>query len=71
MKANGQILLRYVDASGNATDAANPNGSVDNIAGICHERGNVMGLMPHPERAAESVLGSDDGLTFFRSVITR
>jgi phosphoribosylformylglycinamidine synthase I len=71
METNGQVLLRYVDAQGNATEAANPNGSVDNIAGICNERGNVMGLMPHPERAAEGVIGSADGLTIFRSVIGR
>ncbi len=69
MNANGQVLLRYVDAAGNVTDAANPNGCVENIAGICNERGNVMGLMPHPERAAEGVLGSADGLTLFRSVL--
>lgn len=71
MEAKGQILLRYTDASGNVTEAANPNGSVDNIAGICSERGNVMGLMPHPERAAEGVIGSADGLTLFRSVLSQ
>ena len=57
--ANGQVLLTYCDADGNPD---NPNGSVDDIAGICNERKNVFGLMPHPERAMEKILGSDDGI---------
>jgi len=57
--ANNQILLTYSDAQGNS---ANPNGSVDSIAGICNKEKNVFGLMPHPERAMESILGSDDGI---------
>ncbi|HEY8966558.1 MAG TPA: phosphoribosylformylglycinamidine synthase subunit PurQ [Candidatus Methylacidiphilales bacterium] len=69
LRANGQILFTYVDGAGKATDAANPNGSRLNIAGICNEGGNVVGLMPHPERAAEAVLGSTDGLAFFQSAI--
>ena len=56
-------------ASGAVTDAANPNGSVHNIAGICSERRNVVGLMPHPERACEAALGSRDGLVLFESVV--
>jgi phosphoribosylformylglycinamidine synthase len=68
LKANNQILWRYCDANGNLTDAANPNGSLLNIAGICNERRNVAGLMPHPERASESILGSDDGKWIFASV---
>jgi phosphoribosylformylglycinamidine synthase len=69
IEANGQVLLRYCDPQGRVTDAANPNGSVAGIAGLCNAAGNVMGLMPHPERAAEAVLGSDDGLLLFRSLV--
>lgn len=68
LKANNQILWQYCDADGNLTDKANPNGSLLNIAGICNERRNVAGLMPHPERACESILGSDDGKLIFESV---
>lgn len=68
MRDNGQILLRYCDSAGNTTPAANPNGSTDNIAGICNEAGNVFGLMPHPERCAEPVLGSADGLGIWRGL---
>jgi len=59
--ANGQVVFKYVDEHGNATQQANPNGSLDNIAGICNEKGNVLGLMPHPERASEAILGGEDG----------
>ena len=69
LQANKQILFTYVDAAGSASAAGNPNGSQLNIAGICNEAGNVIGLMPHPERAAEAILGSTDGLGFFQSVI--
>ncbi len=69
LRANNQILWRYVDARGEATEAANPNGSLDNIAGICNERRNVAGLMPHPERASEPILGSADGRLIFESLI--
>src|SRR5688500_2670362 len=68
LKANNQILWQYCDASGNLTDAANPNGALQNIAGICNERRNVAGLMPHPERACESILGSADGKWIFESL---
>jgi phosphoribosylformylglycinamidine synthase len=68
LKVGNQILWQYCDANGNPTDTANPNGSVQNIAGICNERRNVAGLMPHPERASESVLGSDDGKWIFESI---
>lgn len=71
MKANGQIVLRYCDAEGRVTPVANPNGSVDHIAGICNEAGNVFGLMPHPERASEPLLGSADGLLLFESLLDR
>jgi phosphoribosylformylglycinamidine synthase len=69
LRANNQILWQYCDVNGNLTDAANPNGSLQNIAGICNERRNVAGLMPHPERASESLLGSDDGRWILESVI--
>ncbi len=69
LRANNQILWRYVDAQGEATPAANPNGSLDNIAGICNQARNVAGLMPHPERASESILGSADGRLVFESMI--
>jgi phosphoribosylformylglycinamidine synthase len=68
LRANRQILLRYVDGKGKAVPAANPNGSLDNIAGICNERRNVFGLMPHPEAACNKLLGSDDGLKIFLSI---
>jgi phosphoribosylformylglycinamidine synthase I len=66
---NRQVIFRYVDASGAVTDAANPNGSVNNIAGICNETRNVVGLMPHPERACELSVGSADGLVLFESAV--
>jgi len=58
---NGQVLFRYCDEAGNVTDAANPNGSLENIAGVCNAQKNVFGMMPHPERAADPVLGNTDG----------
>ena len=69
LKTNDQILWRYVNAGGEATEGANPNGSLDNIAGICNEARNVAGLMPHPERASETLLGSADGRLIFESMI--
>jgi phosphoribosylformylglycinamidine synthase subunit PurQ / glutaminase len=69
LQAGNQILWQYVSAEGEATEAANPNGSVNNIAGICNERRNVAGLMPHPERACEPLLGSADGRLIFESLI--
>ena len=70
LEAEGRVLFRYVDASGEATEAANPNGSVANIAGIVNAAGNVMGMMPHPERAMETLLGSTDGIPLFTSLVT-
>jgi phosphoribosylformylglycinamidine synthase subunit PurQ / glutaminase len=64
-----QILWRYVNSLGEPSETANPNGSLDNIAGICNEKRNVAGLMPHPERASESILGSTDGRLIFESMI--
>ena len=63
-----RVALRYCDASGEATEGANPNGSLDNIAGVLNEGRNVLGLMPHPDRSSEALLGSDDGLALFRSM---
>ena len=69
LEKNRQVVFRYVNESGAVTDSANPNGSVEAIAGICNESRNVVGLMPHPERACELAVGSDDGLVLFESVI--
>jgi phosphoribosylformylglycinamidine synthase len=73
LEREGRVLFRYVDASGRrageADDPANPNGSLQAIAGVLNARGNVAGLMPHPERAADRVLGSDDGLPILRSLV--
>jgi phosphoribosylformylglycinamidine synthase len=69
LEQNRQIVFRYVNAAGEALDEANPNGSIDSIAGLCNETRNVIGLMPHPERACELSLGSDDGLVMLESVI--
>jgi phosphoribosylformylglycinamidine synthase subunit PurQ / glutaminase len=67
---NRQVLLRYVDARGRPTPAANPNGSLDNIAGVCNEKRNVFGLMPHPEDACSKLLGGDDGGKIFSSIVS-
>lgn len=69
LKLNNQILFKYCDEQGNITAAANPNGSVDNIAGICNAGRNVFGMMPHPERSAEEVLGNTDGRKLFESLM--
>jgi phosphoribosylformylglycinamidine synthase len=69
IEQNGQVVFRYVNALGEVDPAHDPNGSSRGIAGIVNERGNVLGLMPHPERAAESVVGSDDGVALFESVL--
>lgn len=68
LKENDQIAFRYCDVDGNQTKEANFNGSVDSIAGITNKQGNVLGMMPHPERAMEPLLGSSDGIPFFESV---
>jgi phosphoribosylformylglycinamidine synthase subunit PurQ / glutaminase len=69
LEKNRQVIFRYVNEQGEATDESNPNGAINNIAGICNAARNVVGLMPHPERACESMLGSADGLVMFESVI--
>jgi phosphoribosylformylglycinamidine synthase len=69
LEANGQVVFRYCAPNGRITADANPNGSLGNIAGISNARGNVVGMMPHPERACEALLGGEDGLAIFRSAI--
>ena len=69
LEASRRVVFRYCDARGEVTDAANPNGALNNVAGICNEARNVVGLMPHPERACEAALGSADGLVLFESVV--
>ncbi|HLV25079.1 MAG TPA: phosphoribosylformylglycinamidine synthase subunit PurQ [Gemmatimonadales bacterium] len=71
LEGEGRVIFRYVDANGNPTSAGNPNGSMRNIAGILNDGGNVLGLMPHPERAVDSLLGSEDGLPLFESLLAR
>jgi len=67
--ANRQVVLRYAAADGQLADGANPNGSVNAIAGLCNETRNVVGMMPHPERACEALLGGTDGLVILESVV--
>ncbi len=69
LEQNGQVVFRYCDATGEVNAAANPNESLGHIAGIMNEEGNVLGMMPHPERAVEALLGSEDGLGLFRSLL--
>jgi phosphoribosylformylglycinamidine synthase len=70
LESTGRVVFRYVDEDGQATPESNPNGSANNIAGIINERGNVLGMMPHPERSVEELLGGDDGAVIFRSMVT-
>ncbi len=69
LQQNDQVLFRYCDENGQVSDATNPNGSINNIAGICNHRKNVYGMMPHPERAADIELGNTDGLAIFQSIL--
>lgn len=69
LKQNNQIVFQYCDENGNVSDQVNPNGSVMNIAGICNKQGNVLGMMPHPERCCDPRLGSSDGKKIFESII--
>ncbi len=69
LNANGQVIFRYCDEAGNVNDEANPNGALENIAGICNETKNVFGMMPHPERAADPELFNEDGRLLFESVL--
>ncbi len=70
MNDNEQILFRYCDEKGNITDESNPNGSIENIAGVCNEKKNVFGMMPHPERASDIELGNTDGKFLFDSILS-
>lgn len=69
LNENRQVILRYVDRHGRIVPEANPNGSIENIAGICNREGNIFGLMPHPDRATDERLGSADGVKIFRSMV--
>lgn len=69
LEEEGRVLFRYCETSGEVTDSANPNGSAHNIAGIVNSQGNVLGMMPHPERSCEDLLGSSDGNLIFQSII--
>jgi len=69
LKKNNQILFKYCDEQGNITEDANPNGATDNIAGVCNAGRNVFGMMPHPERAADELLGNTDGKSLFESIL--
>ncbi|NLG64913.1 MAG: phosphoribosylformylglycinamidine synthase I, partial [Actinobacteria bacterium] len=71
LEGDGRVIFRYVDEDGAPAPAANPNGSMRNIAGILNEGGNVLGMMPHPERAVDELLGSADGLPLFESLLAR
>ena len=71
LEQEGRVVFRYADASGATTAEANPNGSMRSIAGIVSAEGNVLGLMPHPERAVDPLLGSGDGLALFQSLLAR
>ena len=70
LEGEGRVIVRYCDENGQTTEASNPNGSRANIAGICNEARNVFGLMPHPERACDSLLGSTDGRVIFESLLS-
>ncbi len=69
LERSGQVVLRYVDEGGSPTREANPNGAVHNIAGIINKKGNVLGMMPHPERCSEAILGGEDGRRIFLSMV--
>jgi phosphoribosylformylglycinamidine synthase subunit PurQ / glutaminase len=69
LESHNQVLFRYCTSTGEISPAGNPNGSLNNIAGICNRRGNVMGMMPHPERAADPMLGNIEGLSLFKGVL--
>ena len=69
LEENGQIIFRYSDPDGCVTDSANPNGSRRNIAGISNREGNVLGMMPHPERCCDPLVGGADGLAIFQSIL--
>ena len=69
LQKNNQIVFRYSNLDGKIDNGANPNGSIGNIAGLCNDKGNVLGMMPHPERCGEDILGNTDGYTLFESLV--
>ncbi len=69
LEDNNQVVFRYSDVNGNITDRDNPNGSLNNIAGICNRAGNVLGMMPHPERSADGAIGATDGMGLFTGLL--
>ena len=69
LEREGRIVFRYCSGAGEILPAANPNGALGNIAGICNRQGNILGLMPHPERCSEPILGNADGLRLFQSIL--
>ncbi len=69
LEDNGQVVFRYSDVNGEISDRDNPNGSLNNIAGICNQAGNVLGMMPHPERSADAAIGSTDGMGLFTGLL--
>lgn len=71
LEESGRVVFRYCSPEGEVTPQSNPNGSLHNIAGVCNREGNVLGMMPHPERACEAILGGEDGLFIFRSLLGR
>jgi phosphoribosylformylglycinamidine synthase subunit PurQ / glutaminase len=71
LEENGQVIYRYCDEHGNVTEAANPNGAIRNIAGICNKEGNVFGMMPHPERACNTALNNNDGKVVFDTLLLK
>jgi len=70
MEETGRVVFRYCDERGETSAEANPNGSLHNIAGVINKRGNVLGMMPHPERAAEALMGGEDGRALFESAVS-
>jgi len=71
LEANNQVVFRYTTADGKIEPAANPNGSLNNIAGICNRQGNILGMMPHPERASDPILGNTDGIRLFKGLLEK
>jgi phosphoribosylformylglycinamidine synthase len=67
---NSQVVFKYCDEEGETTSQSNPNGSIENIAGICNSQGNILGVMPHPERCCEEIIGGEDGKAIFESLIS-
>ena len=71
LEHNHQVIFRYCGENGEVSQGSNPNGSLNNIAGICNRRGNVLGMMPHPERASDPMLGNTDGINLFKGLLMK